>query len=175
MRPEAAIVKWIEEATGLVAYQAPLRSGQERPDIDYCTFQMVNIQMPDYNSTDKAERDDDFITKTISSHAIVTLSLNVWSSYGYTDLIKLDHSAEYWKSRNTLSQGNVSINEMGSPQDLTGLGDTNYRDRWQMDATLFVKFENEYDWDKLKEWQINGRFTEIDESAQIDSAIKYPA
>lgn len=175
MTPEAAILTWITDATGLEAYQAPLRSEQERPSTDYCTFQMINIQLPEFNSVIVEGKDDDFITKTVQSDAIVTLSLNVWKAYGYTDLMKLNHSADFWESRNILSQGNAAINELGNPQDLTGLGDTNWRDRWQMDLTFFIRFETQYDWDRLKQWEIHGQFVRVDGTGEIESIIKFPA
>ena len=175
MTPEEAILTWITSTTGLDAYQAPLRSTAERPSTDYATFQLVNIQLPEFSSIRSAEKDDDYITKTVQSDAVVTLSLNVWKEYGYNELIKLNHSADFWESRNILSQGNAAINELGSPQDLTGLGDTNYRDRFQMDVTIFVRFETQFDWDRLKQWEIHGAFVDIDDSGEINSIIKYPA
>lgn len=175
MTPEEAILQWITDTTGLEAYQAPLRSDRERPNTDYVTFQMINIQLPEFNLVNAEVKDADFITKTVRSDAEVTLSLNVWKAYGYEDLMKLNHSADFWESRNILNQGNAAINQLGNPQDLTGLGDTNWRDRWQMDITFFISFENEFDWHRLKQWEIHGEFMRVDDTGLIESIIKYPS
>ena len=175
MTPEEAILQWITATTGLDAYQAPIRSEQDRPSGDYCTFQIVTINVPDYDNVRAEGKDSDFITKTSQSDAEVTISLNVWKPYGYQDLMRLNHSVDFWESRNLLSQGSAAINRLGDPQDLTGLGDTNWRDRWQMDITFFIRFETEFDWNRLKQWEIHGSFTRVDDTGEIESIIKYPA
>ncbi len=175
MTPEKAILEWITSTTGLDAYQAPIRSEKDRPSGDYCTFQLININLPEYDNVRSEGKDADFITKTSQSDAEVTVSLNVWKPYGYQDLMRLNHSVDFWESRNLLNQGSASINRLGNPQDLTGLGDTNWRDRWQMDITFFIRFENAFDWDRLKQWEINGQFVSFDGSDVIESIIKYPS
>ena len=97
MTPEEAILQWITDTTGLTAYQAPLRSDFERPSTSYATFQMINIQLPEFNLVKAVVKDADFITKTVQSDAEVTLSLNIWKPYGYEDLMKLNHSADFWE------------------------------------------------------------------------------
>lgn len=171
---EEAIFKWVEGVTGLPCWESPVSNAGEKPAGDYATYKMVSMVMSDFNQGDAVVKDADFITKTTYNNAKMLLSLNVFSDRGYNHIIELNHSAEFWDSRNTLKDGGLSINRFGNPQNLTGLGDTGFVNRWQSDIEFMVTVETQKDWDRLKQIELNGSFTNDDATLIIDSVARWP-
>jgi hypothetical protein len=173
MSIESAIFQWASDVTGLPCYQAPISTAQDKPNIDYCTFQIVAIVMSDYNQYESQNKDDDFVLKTTSNNAVMTLSINVFSKQGYKKIVDLNASSSFWQYRSQLSDEGLTLNNFGDPQNLTGLGDTDFVDRWQADLEFRVTMQNQYDWDKIKSWAIGGRFI-ADGGGEIISLVKWP-
>ena len=173
MSIESAILQWITDVTGLSAYQAPMDNSKDKPSGDYCTFQIIAIVMSDFNQENNADKDADFIAKTTKNNALVTISFNVFSYKGYQKIVDLNASSSFWEYRKQLADEGVTVNRLGNPQNLTGLGDTNFVDRWQADIEFRVTMQNENDWHKVKAWQLGGRFIS-DDGNDVISLVKWP-
>jgi hypothetical protein len=170
---ESTILDWITEVTALDAWQAPIESSQDKPQTDYCTFQIVSMVLSDFNQNVPEAKDADLITTVIRNNATMLLSLNVFKPGGYQQLLNLNASASFWKYRNTLAAGGITINRYGNPQNLTGLGDTNFVERWQMDIELRIVTESSNDWDRIKAMSLGGIFF-ADDGNDIISMAKWP-
>jgi len=173
MSIESTIFNWASDVTGLQVYQAPITNPQDKPQGDYCTFQLINIVMSDYNQLNSQDKDADFINKTTSNNALIFVSINVFGYQAYQKIVDLNASGTFWQYRKELADNNIAINRLGNPQNLTGVDDTNFVDRWQADIEFRVTLENQYDWDKIKSWQIGGRFI-ADDGNDIVSFAKWP-
>lgn len=167
---ESTILNWITEVTALDAWQAPIDVAQDKPAGDYCTFQIVSMVLSDFNQDEPEAKDANLITKVIRNNATMVLSLNVFKPGGYQQLLNLNASASFWKYRNTLAAGGISINRYGNPQNLTGLGDTNFVDRWQMDIELRIVTESSNDWDRIRNMSLGGIFIAADGNNIISTA-----
>ena len=171
---EEALYNWMLSVTGLDVYAAPINNASDKPLGDYATYQMVAMTMSDFNHNDAVVKDADFITKTSMNNATMVVSVNVFADQGYIKITDLNNSADFWESRNILKQGGITINRFGDPQNLTGLGDTNFVTRWQADIEMRIAIENQYDWDRLKEIQLGGSFRTADDSQIIVSVAQWP-
>lgn len=170
----SAVLNWITSATGLDTWQSPISTDAEKPAGEYSTFKILSVAMSDFNALEVAGKDADYITKTSYNNAVILLSVNVFAINGYQALIDLNASGDYWESRYALAQDGLTIGRLGNPKNLTGLGDSNFVDRWQMDIELRVKVETKKDWDRLKVIQLSGKFLRSDESGDIITVVKWP-
>lgn len=170
---EAGILNWITEVTGLDAWQAPISNAQDKPTGDYCTFQIGAMVLSDFNQSEPGAKDADFINTVVTNNATMFLSLNVFKQGGYQDLLNLNASASFWKYRNILLADGITINRFGNPQNLTGLGDTNFVDRWQMDIEFRITTESVYDINRIKAIAFGGLFI-ADDGNNINSLVKWP-
>lgn len=171
---EEALYNWLLSVTGLDVYAAPLNNATDKPSGDYATYQIIAMVMSDFNQNNAVVKDADFITKTSYNNATMSVSINIFSDQGYSIITDLNNSADFWESRNLLKQGGITINRFGNPQNLTGLGDTNFVTRWQADIEMRIAIENQYDWDRLKEIQLGGSFSTVDNSQTIVSVSQWP-
>lgn len=174
MSIESAILDWMNQVTGLEVWQAPIATSKDKPEGDYATFQILSMVMSDYNQLNSEDKDADLITKTTTNNATMLVSFNIFAYQGYNLLAKLNAATDFWQYRNILKQEGITLNRLGNPQNLTGLGDTNFVTRWQSDIEFRIAISNENDWDKIKQIQLAGRFLKTDGSAIIDSLIKWP-
>ena len=170
----SAILDWITGVTGLDTWQNPIGTDQDKPLGDYSTFMIASIVMSEFNQLDGTVKDVDFITKTTKNNAVILLSVNVFSINGYDELSQLNASGDYWQTRVSLAAEGITIGRLGNPQNLTGLGDTDFVDRWQMDIELRVTIETQNDWDRIKQWQLTGRMLRTDDTGIITGIIRYP-
>jgi len=170
----SAILDWISGVTGLDTWQSPIDTSQDRPSGDYATFKIVSIAMSDFNQLDGAVKDSNLITKTTKNNAVMLLSINVFSINGYDELSRLNASGDYWQTRQSLAAEGITIGRLGNPQNLTGTGQTNFVDQWQMNIELRITMGTQNDWDRIREWRINGRMGLVDDSGQVVSVIKWP-
>tara|TARA_R110002153_G_scaffold51279_7_gene144193 strand:+ start:80 stop:604 length:525 start_codon:yes stop_codon:yes gene_type:complete len=170
---ESALLDWISEVTTLDAWQAPIDVAQNKPSGEYVTFQILSMVMSDFNQNVPEDKDDDFITTTIRNNATMLLSVNVFSYGGYQKLINLNSSTSFWKYRQQLAEAGITLNRFAQPQNLTGLGDTNFVDRWQADIEFRIVAESSNDWDKLKQIALGGTFI-ADDGNNINSLVKWP-
>jgi hypothetical protein len=160
--------------TGLEVWQSPIANGKDKPTGDYITFQVVSVVSSDYHQVNGEVKDADFITKSVSNNARILVSFNAFAYKGYQALAALNASETFWQHRNTLAADGVSIQKLGNPQNLTGLGDTNFVDRWQMDVEFNVDLVTQYDWDRIKQIQLAGRFLRVDDTGEVVSVVKWP-
>ena len=174
MSIESAILTWANDVTGLEIWQSPMANGKDKPSGEYMTFQVVSVVSSEYHHVDGEVKDADFITKSATNRAKMLVSFNAFSYKGYEALIALNASETFWQHRNTLKQDGITINKLGNPQNLTGLGDTNFVDRWQMDIEFIVDLVTEYDWDRIKQIQLAGRFLRVDDTGEVVSVVKWP-
>lgn len=169
-----AILTWANDVTGLEIWQSPIDNSQDKPSGEYMTFNIVSIVSSEYHNVDGVVKDADFITKSVTNHAKMVVSFNAFSRKGYQALSDLNASETFWQHTNTLKQDGITINKLGNPQNLTGLGDTNFVSRWQMDMEFLIELVTEYDWHRIKEIQIAGRFLRVDNTGEVVSVVKWP-
>jgi len=174
MSIESAVLTWVNEVTGLDPWQAPIDTSLDKPEGEYITFQVLSVVMSEFNHIDAKAKDAEFITKTTKNNAKLLMSFNVFSYQGYMKLALLNASETFWQHRNTLAIDGLSVNRLGNPQNLTGLGDTNFVDRWQMDVEFMISIENENDWDRLDSIRLAGEFVTQDDNDTISGLIKWP-
>ncbi|MAO24257.1 MAG: hypothetical protein Unbinned3818contig1000_49 [Prokaryotic dsDNA virus sp.] len=174
MSIESTILAWATDVTGLDVWQSPIDTSKDKPQGEYVTFQIASIVMSDFNGSEVEGKDEDFITRTTTNNAQMLISFNVFGYQAYQKIIEMNASEDFWQHRNTLKTGGISINDFGDPQNLTGLGDTNFVNRWQADVEFNIAFETKADWDRLKSISLAGEFTKIDESGGISSTINWP-
>ena len=170
----SAVLDWITGVTGLDTWQEPIDTDQDKPTGNYSTFKILSIVMSDFNQLDGDVKDSDYITKTVRNNAVLLLSVNVFSINGYDELSKLNLSGDYWQTRGSLAAEGITIGRLGNPQNLTGTGDTNFIDRWQMDIELRIRIETQNDWDRIQSWSLAGKFLRTDGNGEITSIIKWP-
>jgi len=174
MSIESAILTWANDVTGMQLWQSPIDNSQDKPSGEYMTFNIVSIVSSENNNVTGAVKDADFITKSVTNSAKMLVSFNAFSYKGYQALSDLNASETFWQHRNTLKQSGITINKLGNPQNLTGLGDTNFVERWQMDIEFIIDLVTEYDWDRIKEIQLAGRFLKVNNEGQIVAIVKWP-
>ena len=130
--------------------------------------------MSEFNQLDGTVKSSRLITKTTKNNAMILLSVNVFSVNGYDELTQLNASGDYWASRASLAAEGLTIGRLGNPRNLTGLGDTDFVDRWHMDIELRATIETQNDWDRIQEWKLAGRFFRVDDSGEIITLIRWP-
>ena len=176
MSIESAIYTWLVNTTGLPVWQQPVDSGVDLSG-DYITFQVVNIVAGDFNiETDGNITPTDF-TRTVTNRAELFLSVNCYVGRQSANeprniLTRLQHSSSFWQSRYDLSQDGLAINRHGNIQDLTGLGETNFVRRGQLDIEFLADISTEWQWDRLLQWQLTGIMS--DENDVVVGSLNYP-
>lgn len=174
MSIESTLLDWLGDATGLDVWQAPIDNSMDKPSGEYLTFQIASIVMSEFNQSDGEVKNANELTKTVKNNAKMLLSVNIFSNKGYAQIAQLNASSSFWKYRSDLSEAGISVNRFGNPQNLTGLGDTNFVQRWQADIEFMLTIETIYDWDRLKQIQLGGKFLIANGVGEIQSVIKWP-
>lgn len=169
MTIEANIRQWLLlAAPGAQVKQAPYEG--DRPAGDYLTYQIINI----------AEQQNGWRTRhadgidTRSTAAIITVSVNAYASKGYAYLSNAKALGDVWEARVALLDGDVSLAFMqgGATNNLTGLGDTGYRSRYQCDVMFHADLTHERTRYLINEWALAGQFT-VDEGVTVPSSVDW--
>ena len=137
------VFKWVNDALpdqfpGLVIVRA--EQNGPRPNTDYVTFKVLDWTESDFDGFDKTEQgpETEFIDVLHYNRNRVTVSVNAYSEDGREMLTRLSKSKKKWEIRRELENGKVSHIRTGQVRDLTFLGDTRYRRRFQVDFIFLV-------------------------------------
>lgn len=158
------VYDWLKAATSYDATNIIRESGiGPVPTGPFLTFGLVSVSLPDFEyKTNKVaydeldEIDDDHVTTHIYTRATYMIAVNAYSRNGFSDLSSLKLSTHNPTIRDILNDANVSIVGMSDIRDLTALGDTVHRDRFQADFSFKSNAIEEFTVDKLNEYLIGG-------------------
>ena len=139
MTLETNIKAWLELITGMTVVQAPY-SGS-RKSAPYMTYQIIGIS-PMIDGFKKSFVGSDFRRWT---QATITVSVNVYADKGYQALADILSANDWQDARIALKDGGVALAfvQGSPPNNLTGLGDTDFRSRWQSDLTMSADLTND--------------------------------
>lgn len=153
---ETAIREWLVLTSGVTnVKQAPYRG--QRPDADYATYQ-INAVAPMANGFKTTYAPATSID-TRHTSAIMTVSVNVYAPDGYAALAKAHAANDWWEARQILSPASMVFAQGGQINNLTALGDTDWRSRWQSDLTFHVDLTSDRIRYLIGQWIITGEFT----------------
>lgn len=146
---DKVVFDWLRSSLDLVIPGYPDFSGAAvireeqngpRPDVEYLSFKVLDWTESDFDGFDKSEidGDDDNLAVNYFNRNRVTVSVNAYSENGREMLSRVSKSKNKWEIRRELENDKVSHLRTGSIRDLTFLGDTRYRRRFQVDFLFLV-------------------------------------
>jgi hypothetical protein len=145
-------------APGTQVKQAPYEG--ERPATPYLTYQIIGVleNQNGWSTTYTGGKD------TVRTSAVLTVSVNAYTDKGYQALSNAKALGSAWEGRTALSSGGLALSFMqgGATNNLTGLGDTGYRSRYQCDLMFHADLTHERTRSLIDEWALAGRFTVTD-------------
>lgn len=158
------VYDWLKEATSFSSDNIIRENGiGPVPTGDFLTFGFVSIKLPDFEyKTNKIaydefdEVDEDHTTTSIYTRATFVISVNAYSEDGPNILNALKLSTYNPVIRDILNDDSVSITGMSGVRDLTKLGDTVHKFRYQADFDFKANEIQEYTVDKLNSYVIGG-------------------
>jgi hypothetical protein len=155
-------------APGAQVKQAPYEG--DRPATPYLTYQIINI-LENQNGwrIDYAAGKD-----TLRTSAVLTVSVNAYADKGYQFLSNAKALGSAWEGRTALSADDIALSFMqgGATNNLTGLGDTGFRSRYQCDLMFHADLTHERTRSLIDEWALTGTFR-VDESITVPSSVDW--
>ena len=155
MTIEANIRAWLQlAAPGSDVKQAPYQG--ERPTGDYLTYQIIAVD--EQEAGWKVTYSDGIDTRYTS--AVLTVSVNAYAAKGYGLLANAKALGDVWEARLALKADDVALAFMqgGATQNLTALGDTGFRSRWQCDLMFHADLTHERTRYLIDQWHVDGIF-----------------
>jgi hypothetical protein len=155
---EANIKAWLELITGYTVVQAPYSGA--RKVAPYITFQIIGIA-PMVDGFKKAFVGADFRRWT---QAKITVSVNVYADKGYQKLSDILSANDWQDARIALKDDGVALAFLqgSAPNNLTGLGDSDYRSRWQSDLTMNADLTNDRARYLIDQMMVSGEWATAD-------------
>lgn len=151
MKPEV-IFDWIKHtlAADNIDDQHIFRENQNGvlPATDYITFALLACVPDDHSIECKQKVDKEHGLKTSNQRYTVTVSVNAFSNSGYAILDKLKKSPKNnYDVKTALSVNDTAFIGCNGFNDLTFLGDTTHKPRYQSDFqfTMFASTEEIFD------------------------------
>lgn len=168
MTIEANIRQWLLlAAPGAAVNQAPYEG--PRPTTPYLTYQVNAIaeQQCGWRTLNAAGVD------TRYTSAIITVSVNAYADKGYQYLSNAKAQGDQWEARELLRADDIALAYMqgGSTNNLTGLGDTGYRSRYQCDVMFHADLTHARTRYLIDQWILYGSFTAADGSDVVPSSV----
>jgi hypothetical protein len=156
MKP-SAIFDWIKFT--LVDYiddQHIIRENQngQMPSDSFVTFGIIACVPTDYSAESKEKVNKETANKTVSTRYTVTISVNAFSNDGYLYLDRLVKSPLLESVRGIFKQNDISLIGCGGFKDLTFLGDTTFRPRFQADFSFHMFMDTEETIDLINAYYI---------------------
>lgn len=169
MTIEANIRQWLLlAAPGAEVKQAPYQG--DRPDTPYLTYQIINIleQQNGWRTRSAAGVD------TRYTSAVITVSVNAYADKGYQYLSNAKALGDVWEARTALRADDVALSFMqgGNTNNLTGLGDTGFRSRYQCDLMFHADLTHERTRSLINEWHLTGEFR-VGDDAVVPSSVDW--
>jgi hypothetical protein len=155
-------------APGAEIKQAPYEG--KRPATPYLTYQIISVleNQNGYKSTYAAGKD------TLRTSAVLTVSVNAYADKGYQLLANAKALGSAWEGRQALSNSGLALSFMqgGATNNLTGLGDTGFRSRFQCDLMFHADLTHERTRSLIDEWALAGRFT-VTDGVYVPSSVDW--
>ena len=159
MKPEF-IFDWLSTALSDYDGQHIIRALQNGPipNGDYITYSLLSVISPDYDIIVKEQiaGDSDHILQTVLSNVKLIFDINSYSNTGYQILEELKLTPHLWGCRRVLNQNNITLAGKGATRNLTYLGDTTYKPRYQAEFTFRANARLEELIDVINYWNIKG-------------------
>ncbi len=146
---DKVVFDWLRKSLDLVIPGYPDFSGTPvireeqngpRPKVEYLSYKVLDWTESDFDGFDKSDidGDDDNLAVDYYNRNRVTVSVNAYSENGREMLSRVSKSKKKWEVRRELLNDKVSHIRTGTIRDLTFLGDTRFRRRFQVDYTFLV-------------------------------------
>ena len=148
--------------------QAPYEGG--RKSGDYLTYQIINVleNQNGWKTTYAAGKD------TLRTSAVITVSVNAYAAKGYQYLSNAKALGSAWEGREALRKDGIALAFMqgGNTSNLTGLGDTGFRSRYQCDLMFHADLTHERTRSLIAQWALTGEF-KVDDAVFVPSSVDW--
>jgi len=166
------LYRWITEVTGYPdGYVIKANQNGPRPSEvsldDYATYQIISIAPSDYSDVKKSEFNLDLVQAEYTNKSIMAVSVNVYAGNGRQIIQALLQSRYTLIVRNLLREYKAVLLGASDTRDLTELGDTEYRDRYQADYTFGIYEGVSELYEKIKEYDNNGNWDDLEVSITL--------
>jgi hypothetical protein len=156
-----ALYDWLIAITGYSAENV-FRANQNGPQPDlpteYATYNVISLIPRDsayWKKVDKGADDD--VKNQFTVQAIMNVSVNVYAEDGFEKLFILSQSNNLLATRDIFSaQSMTLIGKVSGSQDLTAIGDSDWRPRYQADFDFLVYTTVEEINQLIKAYQLTG-------------------
>lgn len=139
----------------------------ERPTGDYMGFQPMLLVPQRSAAIKRVNNGDGTFTQANFYQAELTVSVNAYGEKGYQRLIALHGAKEDFRTRNLLAPEHMSLITVGSPRNLSALGDEGYRTRWQADVAFNIRVQTSFVDYQLKQFVITGQWVRLEDVLTI--------
>lgn len=169
MTIEANILSYLKlAAPGAQVKQAPYEG--DRPAGNYLTYQIISVleNQNGWKTTYAAGKD------TLRTSAVITVSVNAYAPKGYQYLSNAKALGSAWEGREALRKDGIALAFMqgGGTGNLTGLGDTGFRSRYQCDLMFHADLTHERTRSLIDQWALTGVFNTADVD-QVPSSVDW--
>lgn len=148
----------------------------DRPTGDYMGFQPIGIDMQRAAAKKRTDNGDGTFTQENFYQAVLMVSINAYGEKGYNRLVQVHGLKEDYRARGIFTLENMALVHVGSPRNLSALGDEAYRTRWQSDALFHLRVETSFMDYQLKRFIVTGEWVSGDDIITLtsDSALGVP-
>ena len=168
MSHKSALKAWIMLVTGFESTQV-IQSNQNgpRPIGNYATFKIISNVGKDFDYSAREQVDADNITMHYYNQQETTVDVNIYASNGAAIHSQLGHSGYLGSVRSRLKEDQMVLIRGNTPLDLTGLGDTKWRPRYQADYRFRAGNTITESNKRIKELEISGTIESISGTIEI--------
>lgn len=138
-----AMFDWISLITGYASSNV-IRGNQNgpRPSGNFATYQVTTVQLADFGGTEQGDPDvNGKFEYTHTTRNIVSVDVNIYDLEGWQILQKLDKSNMLLDVRGIFAPLGIVLIGSDAVQDLTQLGDTEWRPRYQAEFRFRTYYE----------------------------------
>lgn len=163
-----ALHKWLNGFFESVDESFSIRANQNGPiptprEEYYFTYQIVSGLPSNYSNTTKVKKDpplDRFVEATYLNRNALTVSIDVYEAIdGREKLARLEQSRYLLDTRLIFQSLGMVLLGCGPIRDLTGLGDTDYKPRYQADFEFVTNSEVSESYERILEVEIDGTYS----------------
>jgi hypothetical protein len=170
---ESTIYDWLLAVSGFSSGNI-YRANQDipRPNGNIITYQVISEEKNQYPETRKASIDDHLISAIYNYFYSYTVSINIYSKTGRDTMRSLGRSFDVFSHRKILRDSGFVLLSSGSIRDLTSLGDTGYRARFQSDFVFRAIESTSEQYEKIKSFELVGNFGELETTLLIGEDLE---
>jgi hypothetical protein len=163
----SALHEWINEFFEMSDDDFSIRANQNgytpQPRAEYYfTYQIVSGTPSSYSNTTKVKKDpplDNFVEATYLNRNDITISVEIYEAIdGREKLAQLEQSRYRLETRLIFQPLGMVLLGCGEIRDLTELGDTDFKPRYQADFNFAVNSEVKESYERILEVEIDGAY-----------------